>query len=144
MIYERSAGAIVFMLKEDNENEFLILHYTYGHWDFPKGNIELGETELEAARREIYEETNIQDIEFLSDFRRKIRYYYRREDVLVKKEVVFFLAKTRTRKIILSDEHTEYVWKKYGEAVNQLTHKKAKMLLADVQIVMTEYLKNQD
>lgn len=142
MINERSAGAIVFIVEEYDQFKFLILHYTYGHWDFPKGNIEPGESDLEAARREIYEETHIQDIEFISNFRRKIKYYYRRENLLVKKEVVFFLAKTKTQKIILSDEHTGYVWKQYHEAVNQLTHKKAKRLLSEVHNILTEHLNN--
>ena len=55
----------MFSIKKDsNEKEFLLLHHTVGHWDFPKGNIEAGEDELETARREIFEETGIQDVEF--------------------------------------------------------------------------------
>ena len=47
MIYERSSGAIMASIKKNsNEEEFLLLHHTAGHWDFPKGNIEVGEDEI--------------------------------------------------------------------------------------------------
>ena len=72
MVDERSAGAVVFIA--DNETEYLLLHYTAGHWDFPKGNIEAGETERQAATLEIREETGITDVEFLEGFRQIISY----------------------------------------------------------------------
>ena len=51
MAYENSAGVI--LIKGD---KYLILHYEEGHWDFPKGNIEEGESEEEAALRELEED----------------------------------------------------------------------------------------
>ena len=72
MITERSSGAIIFSIKnESHETEFLLLHYTHGHWDFPKGNIEVGEGDIHAAHREIFEETGIQNVEFLKGFKKK-------------------------------------------------------------------------
>ena len=73
--------------KDSNEEEFLLLHHTAGHWDFPKGNIEVGEDELGAARREIFEETGIQVVNFLEGFRKKIEYQYTRGGILIQKEV---------------------------------------------------------
>ena len=61
MVDERSAGAVIFYSETDSaEPEFLLLHYTAGHWDFPKGNIEHGEQEIQAAIREIREETGME------------------------------------------------------------------------------------
>ena len=68
LIREKSAGAIIFR-KEENRAYYLLLHYPAGHWDFPKGNIENGEKEIDTAKREIYEETGIQDVEFIFGFR---------------------------------------------------------------------------
>jgi len=73
---ECSAGAVLFSLDSTVCNiEYLLLNYTAGHWDFPKGNIETGEDEIDTARREIREETGIDDVEFLKDFKNKIQYY---------------------------------------------------------------------
>jgi bis(5'-nucleosidyl)-tetraphosphatase len=130
MFEENSAGAILYSLNVDlGRTEYLLLHHASGHWDFPKGNIELGEDGFQTARREIYEETGINDIEFVKDFISNIEYYYRRSDKLVHKRVIFYIAKTNTRNVILSSEHDGYNWYEYGKAINQLTYKSAKKLL---------------
>jgi 8-oxo-dGTP pyrophosphatase MutT (NUDIX family) len=127
---ERSAGAVVYHIEgEGADPEFLLLNYTAGHWDFPKGNIEHGEQEKEAASREIREETGITDVEFIDDFRMKIDYRYRHGKRLVHKEVVLFLARTRTRQVVLSHEHVGFAWKNYDDAMNLLTYRNAKNLL---------------
>ena len=70
MKQEKSAGAIVFI--KDKEPIYLLLHYEAKHWDFPKGNIEKGEKDIETVKREIEEETGITDIEIVKDFKEKI------------------------------------------------------------------------
>ena len=130
MFDEYSAGAILFSLNENSHKiEYLLLRHTSGHWEFPKGNFEVGEDGFETARREIYEETGITDIEFIKDFESKIEYYFKRSNKLVHKRVIFYVARTNTRKVILSSEHDAYAWKGYNEAINQLTYKNAKDLL---------------
>jgi bis(5'-nucleosidyl)-tetraphosphatase len=137
MIDERSSGAVIFSNnKELNKSEFLLLHYASGHWEFPKGNIEDGEDEVQAACREIFEETGIQNVHFLEGFRKNIQYYYRRGDILIRKEVIFYLAITNTKEIALSNEHIGYAWKDYMEAINQLTYKSAKDLLKEVKMFL--------
>lgn len=130
MVDERSAGAVVFYQEATGEPEYLLLHYTAGHWDFPKGNIEAGENEKQAATREIREETGITDIEFLNDFRMIIEYKYRHSRRLVQKEVVLFLARTHTRQVTLSHEHIGFAWRKFDDATQQLTYRNAKNLLS--------------
>ena len=130
MADERSAGAVVFYKEGSAEPEYLLLHYTAGHWDFPKGNIEAGENEKQAAIREIREETGITDVEFLDGFRMKIDYRYRHGRQLVLKEVVLFLARTRTRQVTLSHEHVGFAWRKYDEAMGHLTYQNAMNLLS--------------
>src|SRR5690349_9580995 len=133
MIYERSSGAIIALINKDSEAEFLLLRYTAGHWDFPKGNIETGEDEVEAARREIFEETGIQDMNFLKGFRKKIKYQYMRGERLIQKEVVFYMITTNTRIIILSNDHIGYEWNKYDNAIKRLTYRNAKNLLMEAK-----------
>jgi len=130
MADERSSGAIIFYIEGDSEPEYLLLHYTAGHWDFPKGNIEAGENEKQAALREILEETGITDIKFIDEFRKKIEYRYRHDRRMVLKEVVLFLAETHTHQVILSHEHSGFAWRNYPDAMQQLTYVNAKNLLS--------------
>jgi len=126
---EYSAGAILFYL--DQVIEYLLLHYEAGHWDFPKGAIEPGESEVDTVRREVWEETGIRDIEIIPGFRKKIHYFYRKSGQLVKKTVVFYLARSPTKNITLSYEHIGYVWLDYEKALKKLTFRTAREVLRE-------------
>jgi len=139
MVDERSAGAVVFYADSSHaEPEYLLLNYTAGHWDFPKGNIEKGEVEKQAAAREIREETGISNVEFIEGFRMIIDYRYRRGRRLIQKEVALYLARTKTRQVVLSHEHIGFAWKKYEDALEQLTYRNAKNLLSAARDVLKE------
>ena len=139
MLTERSAGAVIFSTKYPRDVNFLLLRYSAGHWDFPKGNIENGEDETQAACREIREETGIDSVVFLKGFQRKVTYNYRREQNLVHKEVIFFLAKADSQKVTLSNEHIAYSWNRFDNALSKLTYKTAK----DILINANDFLKNK-
>jgi bis(5'-nucleosidyl)-tetraphosphatase len=138
MLMERSAGAVIFWIKYPSDVNFLLLKYSAGHWDFPKGNIENGEDEIQAACREIREETGIENVVFMKGFERKVTYNYRREQNLVRKEVIFFLAKANSQRVILSNEHIAYSWNKFDNALAKLTYRTAK----DTLINANNFLKN--
>jgi 8-oxo-dGTP pyrophosphatase MutT (NUDIX family) len=126
-------------MEGNSEPEYLLLHYVAGHWDFPKGNIEAGEKEPQTAIRELREETGITDVEFFDGFCMKIEYKYRHDKKLVRKEVIFYLARTHTRKVILSHEHIGFAWRKFDDAIQQLTFRNATSLLSAAR----EYLRKQ-
>lgn len=137
MLEERSAGAILF-----NENygmpDYLLLHYHAGHWDFPKGNIEEGELALDTVRREVKEETSIDNIKFISGFRKKVEYNYKRAGKKVHKEVIYYLAKTSTREVRISFEHKGYGWMNYNDALRHLTYKNSKALLEEANLLLNK------
>ena len=120
---EESCGAVIY-----SDHEFLLLHYEAGHWGFPKGNRERGETKLETARREIEEETGLTELEF-TDFEESINYFYKREGKTIYKTVTYFLAKSKTKKAKISWEHTGFEWLPYEKALNKLTYQNAKEVL---------------
>lgn len=125
---EISCGALVYCI-ENQDVKFLLLRYSQGHWDFPKGNKEKGETNLETTRREIKEETGISDIVFRVRFEKKITYNYCRQNEKISKKVIYFLAKTKATNVVLSSEHTDFVWELYENALKRLTYKNAKEIL---------------
>ncbi len=128
MPVEHSAGAIVFR-PEIKQILYLILHYEEGHWGYPKGHIEKGETIEETVRREIREETGIADIDVISGFKELTKYFFVFEGQRIFKTVVFLLARTHTKKVELSFEHIGYEWLPYPEALQRITFKDEKTLL---------------
>lgn len=133
---ERSAGAVLF--RENDKRFYLLLHYQANHWDFPKGNIEEGEREVDTVRREVREESSIDDIELIDGFRMISEYYYKRSNKIIHKQVVFYLAKTKQTEVKLSHEHTDYAWLTYKEALDRLTFVNSKKILQEAE----EFLKN--
>jgi 8-oxo-dGTP pyrophosphatase MutT (NUDIX family) len=132
MLEERSAGTILY--KESPSGKmYLLLNYPSGHWDFVKGNIEKGETVKETVIREVGEETGITDIEFVNGFEDKVEYYYQRDGEVIHKEVVFFLASTKTDYVKLSHEHQDFVWLSFDDALKKLTYKTAKKLFKKIE-----------
>ena len=126
---EKSAGIVLFR-NNSGKNEFLLLNYPQGHWDFVKGKIEQNETSHEAAIRETREETGITNIEFIDGFEESVEYDFRfkREDI--HKKVIFFLAKTDEKNIKLSHEHNDYLWLEYSDALKKTTFENAKNVLS--------------
>lgn len=126
MALEKSAGTIIFR-KDKKVLYYLLLRESY--WGFPKGNIEKGEGLKETVKREVEEETGIKDIEFIPDFKEQIDYFYKKERKTIYKTVIFFLAETKTEKVKLSFEHTDFEWLPYEKALDKLTFKNAKEVL---------------
>ena len=125
---EKSAGIVLFR-NDSDKNEFLLLNYPQGHWDFVKGKIEKNETLHEAALRETREETGISNIEFFDGFEESVEYDFRFKKEDIHKKVIFFLAKTNEKNIKLSHEHNDYIWLKYDDALKKTTFENAKNVL---------------
>jgi len=126
---ETSAGIVLFR-SDSNKNEFLLLNYPQGHWDFIKGKIERNETPHETALRETGEETGISNIEFIDGFEESVEYDFRFKKEEIHKRVIFFLAKTDEKKIHLSHEHSGYIWLEYNDALKKTTFENAKNILS--------------
>jgi 8-oxo-dGTP pyrophosphatase MutT (NUDIX family) len=128
MITEKSAGFIITSENDSHNSDrsVLLLHYVSGHWDFPKGNIEINENELQAAIRELKEETGIENFTLLPDFKYILKYRYTRKSTLISKQVTLFLASTKVNQVRISHEHIGYQWTDINSSVQQLTYSNAK------------------
>jgi 8-oxo-dGTP pyrophosphatase MutT (NUDIX family) len=109
---------VVVVRRAPREWLFLMLR-AYLNWDFPKGGVEQGEEPLAAARREVVEETTIDDLEFVwgTDYAETARYANN-------KIARYYLARTRIEVPALPiqpelgrPEHHEWRWLTYAEAL---------------------------
>ena len=142
MPLERSAGAIIIRKEPQKTNQgkkdkiyYLLLNYSaFGkvnktYWGFPKGHIEKGEKTSETIRREVQEETGIEDLQFISGFQETEKYFFRHKTETIFKMVFYLLAETKTKEVKISFEHIGYKWLPYEEALKQLTFKNAKTII---------------
>lgn len=116
----RAAGAVVFR-RSDRGIRILLLR-AYKNWDFPKGLVEPGESELAAARREVEEETGLADLDypFGEEFKETLPYSGN-------KVARYYLAETEEVEVTLPvspelgrPEHHEYRWVSFDEAEDLL------------------------
>ena len=141
MPVERSAGAVIFRESGKGREYLLLQHHempdkkrasrpiSAGHWSFPKGHVEKGETTEETVRREVQEETGIAKIDFIPGFKETIRYFVNYDGKKRMKFVAFFLAQTHQEKITVSFEHQGFAWLSYEEAYKTLTYRSDKKTL---------------
>ena len=126
MKQEKSCGCIII----NDKDEVLLIHHNAGHWDFPKGHVEEGETEIETATREVKEETNI-DVEVDEAYRYSTK-YSPKEDVV--KEVIYFLAKNiNDNKQAQLEEVSEVKWFAMEDAINKITFDNSRDILIQLK-----------
>ena len=140
MLQERSAGVIIVTFNTSRIH-YLLLHYGRGHWGFPKGNIEAEESAIQAAVRETEEETGLTNLTVINGFREKIEYHYRRNQKLVHKEVVYFLAETTAKEdtVLLSYEHSGFKWVEFNEALKLLTYENDRHILQKAHRIYSHF-----
>ena len=127
-VREKSAGAVLFRMVR-GRRRYLLLHNVKGHWDFPKGKVERGETVGQAMRREVEEETGIRDFRVVPHFGRLMRWRYRRGADVVAKTAVFRLACTRENRLRLSCEHKAGRWLEFSDAGRKIEFTNARNML---------------
>ncbi len=100
MKFEKSCGVIVFT-RINGQIKYVIEQSINGHYGFPKGHVEQGETETETALREVYEEVGLKP-SLTKGFRETVEYYI--PSVNVQKTVVYFLGEYNNQQIIPQKE----------------------------------------
>lgn len=133
-IDQKSAGFILF--KDNTEREYLLLHHGMDYWNFPKGKLESGESFIDAAKRELNEETGIEIIQIIDGFEESFGYSFHVKEGLIKKVVKMYLAKYLDGAIQISHEHEDIKWFSFADAMAILKFKNIKESLK----VADEYL----
>lgn len=138
-VKERSAGAVVFSNTPDG-TEYLLLRYGGGNWGFPKGHVEAGETDVQAAQREVGEETGIpiEHQKLYEGFEDDTDYRFRRGSTLVEKDVIFFLIESTQREVKISHEHSGYAWLPYPQALQRVSFEGPRRILQAAHAFLME------
>jgi len=143
---EFSAGAIIFR-KEEGKPLFLLIYSRKNRmWVFPKGHIESGESEKEAAAREIMEEAGISGIRFVDGFREENVYNTvsnrgPNKGSIIEKHAIFFLCESKTADVKVDmQEMVDHKWLVMDEAMKLIKFDVWKQMLAraNLSIIMKD------
>lgn len=140
MRYRRdvSAGVIVFHRGSDGCRFLLLLSKLTKRplWEFPKGGVDEGETLIQAALRELQEETGLspEQVRIVEGFEHKEDYRFtsgqEAERVFVRKAVTYFLAEAAHTEIRLSaHEASEFAWLSFDETRVKLRYAARRRML---------------
>ncbi len=135
MNWEFSCGAIVFTRRR-GELLFVVVQELGGAYSFPKGHMEGDETEMETARREVYEEIGLRPA-FLPGFRREDEYDLA-EKPGTRKRVTYFLAEYQDEPLTpRPGEIRRILLLPYQEALTYFEHESSRRILTAAYAFLT-------
>ncbi|MFC1485151.1 bis(5'-nucleosyl)-tetraphosphatase [bacterium] len=134
-ISEKSVGIIPIYYKNNLFHECLLIKHAKGHWGFPKGHPKTNETLQETALRELSEETGISNLNVLENIIFLEKYSFREKDILIEKEVLYFLGKLKSKEKIKlpKEEIIDYKWATLQKALEIINFKEGKNLIKNIE-----------
>lgn len=126
---ETSSGGVVYRVHDDGPH-FLLIRDPYENWGLPKGHLEGGETPVEAAVREVTEETGLNELRVVDQLP-TIDWYFRDRGKLVHKFCHFFLIEccNGDPSPQLDEGISACVWRSLQEALDTVTYANAREVL---------------
>jgi len=124
--HTKSAGGVVI----NKDGQILVVSQYGSSWSLPKGHLEKNESESEAAKREIYEESGIKNLKFIKKLGNYERYRLAKdgtEDKSELKSITIFLF--QTLEIVLKPidpQNPAARWVNKEEVAKLLSHPKDK------------------
>jgi 8-oxo-dGTP diphosphatase len=132
MIRTESAGGVVL----NGAGQVLVVNQKGTSWSLPKGHVEEGEDALDAARREIYEESGVTQLEYEGECGTYARYKIGAdggEDASELKTIRMFLFRTKQSALFPVDgDNPEARWVDKQQVTSFLTHPKDRQFFASV------------
>jgi 8-oxo-dGTP pyrophosphatase MutT (NUDIX family) len=125
-------GIVPLTYRADCWEVFLVRHLNGGHWSFPKGHEEKGESPKETAERELKEETGMEVIRYLDTPYVVEKYQFHHEGVPVDKTVRFYLAEVTPNYILQAEEISEGKWMPINEILEYVTFEEERKLYLSV------------
>ncbi len=126
MITIESFGVIPLKKENGEWRVLLILHKEGSHWSFPKGKADGNETAIQAANRELKEETALDVVQFLNEAPYVEQYQFRSKGDVIQKTVHYFPAIVSGQLHLQEEEIRDAIWLNLPDAIEHLTFKEAK------------------
>ncbi len=144
MVLERlvSSGGVVFRRSESQVFYLLLGFKRRNIWCLPKGLIEQGETEIEAATREVREETGVSSLRLIDKIG-TIRYQFGYMEKRFDKSVHFFLFETDQVETIVGTEHDMYAWFPFEKAIQLMAYANEREILEKANSMVIALARNQ-
>jgi len=131
MRQDAAFGVIVIVTTP--EPQYLLIGHTQGHWGFPKGHKEDQESDAEAARRELAEETGLAGIPLIPEVSFVEQYvFHDRHGIPVQKTNRYFVSLIDPPPPAITVQPSEVegsAWLTVAEAELRLTFAEGKALL---------------
>lgn len=128
---ETSYGVIPVMYKDQIPYLLLIQHHS-GFWGFPKGHKEKEESDLEAASRELKEETGLNLTKLLHKEPFSENYCFRHKGQPISKKVLYYLALVEGSLSVQAEEVKDAKWVPVTQAEAFATYSEGKALVRKV------------
>lgn len=136
-LYEKSCGAVIFRRHSGNVEYLLIKNKKGNNWGFPKGHMEIFETERQTALREVKEETGL-SVKLLDGFRTISEYHPKGR---ITKQVIFFVAEMTDEDVVIQrSEIDRFIWADYSLATKTFKFSNDKKVLALARSWITAHL----
>lgn len=125
-VVAKSYGIIPIFKNESGFYVLLVKNSKGGHWGLPKGTPEKNEKPIDTAKRELFEETGVKDIQIKMKPTLEERYDFEQNGTAYSKTNTYYFGfVNEMRESSQLDEIDELKWVKINEAQNTLTHQSA-------------------
>ena len=108
IVYKKEEGNFKVLLMKRTEERG-------GFWNVVNGTLEINESVVQCRQRELNEEAGITSVKQWSEEVYRFSFPYKDYTIVV---IVYLAEVSPDQKIILNEEHTEYKWSTFSEAIN--------------------------
>lgn len=135
-VNDRSYG-IIPVRRVGDDWQFLIVRHLGGHWAFPKGHPEAGESPKQAAVRELLEETGMRLKRFFRRYPFSEQYVFYHAGQRISKTVMYYLAEVEGELQRQVEELTDARWLDFEACCEKLTYPRSVQICQQCYAFMT-------
>lgn len=154
VVDDTAYGIIPILPPTDREgHRYLLILHNKGHWGFPKGHRDphAEESDVQAAERELQEETGITGYELLEDCELTEHYRFTSPDgVKVRKQVLYFVAMVASTESgdppkvrVQPEEIRDFRWCSFDQALALFQFEEARHLLRNCEQHLQSYFRTR-